>query len=137
MLAAILGQKRVIDILRTAIAARKVHHAYLFEGPVGVGKATCARALAMALNCERDPVDGCGTCESCAKIEAGLHPDFVIFDMTQKGLTERVRELVGVVGFRPHEGRARVVVMDPADALEGPQGVAQPANVLLKTLEEP
>jgi DNA polymerase III delta' subunit len=131
----ILGQERVVHVLRAAVTAGKVHHAYLFEGPVGVGKATVARALARALNCERGT--GCGACDACLKIEAGTHPDVITFDMTPKGLTERVRELVGLCGFRPHEGRARLVLLDPADELAGAQGRAEAANALLKTLEEP
>jgi DNA polymerase III delta' subunit len=136
-LSGIVGQARAVEILRGAVAAGKVHHGYLFEGPDGVGKATCARALGMALNCERREREpgGCGRCAQCEKIAAGTHPDFVIFDMTPKGLTERVRDLVGLVGFRPHEGRARVVVFDPAHELAQQRGEA--ANVLLKTLEEP
>ena len=136
-LASIVGQTRAVEILRTAVATGKVHHGYLFEGPWGVGKATSARMLAMALNCERRDPNGCGTCESCLKIEAGTHPDVIWFDMTPKGLTERVRELIPLCGFRPHEGRARVVILDPADDLAGPQEKAEPANVILKTLEEP
>jgi DNA polymerase-3 subunit delta' len=133
----ILGQQRIVDSLRAAVAAGRVHHAYLFEGPAGVGKASLARAFAMALNCERST--GCGACDPCLKIEGGTHPDVIFFDMTPKGLTERVRELVGLCGFRPHEGRARVVVIDPADILAGRvEGApAQAANALLKTLEEP
>ena len=136
-LASIVGQTRAVEILRAAVATGKVHHGYLFEGPWGVGKATSARMLAMALNCERRDPNGCGTCEACAKIEAGTHPDVIWFDMTPKGLTERVRELIPLCGFRPHEGRARVVILDPADDLAGPQEKAEPANVILKTLEEP
>jgi DNA polymerase-3 subunit delta' len=136
-LSSILGQPRVVETLRLAARARKVHHAYLFEGPEGLGKATTARALAMELNCELS--HGCGECDPCRKIEAGTHPDVIWFDMTSKGLTERVRELVAQVGFRPHEGKARVVILDPADGLvlraEGALG--QAANALLKTLEEP
>ncbi|HEY7954089.1 MAG TPA: AAA family ATPase [Polyangia bacterium] len=136
-LGSIIGQERAVEILRAAVASQKVHHGYLFDGPAGVGKAACARALAMALNCEaRDPL-GCGACEACRKIEAGHHPDVIAFDMTPKGLTERVRELQALCGFRPHEGRARVVIFDPAGDLAGPQERAEPANVLLKTLEEP
>jgi DNA polymerase-3 subunit delta' len=136
-LTSIQGQARAVEILRTALAAGKVHHAYLFEGPDGVGKASCARALAMALNCAKPGSGGCGACASCEKIAGGNHPDVIAFDMTPKGLTERVRELVGLVGYRPHEGRARVVLLDPADDLAGPQDTFAPANVILKTLEEP
>jgi DNA polymerase III delta' subunit len=136
----IQGQTRAIAVLRAAIADGRVHHAYLFEGPVGSGKATCARALALALNCERAAAtpDGCGSCDACLKIDSGSHPDVIWFDMTPKGLTERVRELIVACGFRPHEGRARVVILDPADDLAGAQeGRTEAANVLLKTLEEP
>jgi DNA polymerase-3 subunit delta' len=133
----ILGQQRVVDTLRAAISARKVHHAYLFEGPHGLGKAATARALAMQLNCETGR--GCGECDPCRKILDGTHPDVIWFDMTQKGLTERVRELVGAVGFRPHEGKSRVVILDPADdlVLRAEGAIGQAANALLKTLEEP
>lgn len=127
----------MVEILAAAVASGKAHHAYLFEGPVGVGKVTAARGLASALNCEAGDVLGCGRCEACRKIAADLHPDVIFFDMTPKGLTERVRELLLLGGFRPHEGRARVIVLDPAEALAGPQDRAEPANVLLKTLEEP
>jgi DNA polymerase III delta' subunit len=136
-LASIDGQPRAIETLRAALAAGKLHHAYLFEGPEGAGKAATARALAMALECERRDPDGCGQCTACHKIEAGTHPDVVWFDMTPKGLTERVRELLTTLGFRPHEGRARVVVFDPAHGLAPVPERAEAANVLLKTLEEP
>jgi DNA polymerase III gamma/tau subunit len=140
-LGSIEGQPRAVEILRAALAAGKLHHAYVFEGPVGAGKAAAARALAMALECESPDRalrrDGCGECTPCTKIEAGTHPDVLWFDMTPKGLTERVRELLGTLGFRPHEGRARVVIFDPAHALAPVPERAEAANVLLKTLEEP
>ena len=140
-LGSIEGQPRAVEVLRAARAAGKLHHAYLFEGPEGAGKATTARALAMALECESpDPEarrDGCGECPACRKVEAGTHPDVIWFDMTPKGLTERVRELLTTLGFRPHEGRARVIVFDPAQALAPVPERAEAANVLLKTLEEP
>jgi DNA polymerase-3 subunit delta' len=137
LLGEILGQRRAVEVLTQAVAAGRAHHAYLFEGPAGIGKATTARALAAALNCEARDAGGCGRCGACAKIVGGMHPDVIAWDMTPKGLTERVRDLIALAGFRPHEGRARVVIFDPADALAGPQDRAEPANVLLKTLEEP
>jgi DNA polymerase III subunit delta' len=66
---------------------------------------------------------------------AGHHPDVITFDMTPKGLTERVRELIPRFAFPPHEGKARVVILDPAEDLA--QGRAEAGNALLKTLEEP
>jgi DNA polymerase-3 subunit delta' len=136
-LADIDGQPRAVENLRAALSGGKLHHAYLFEGPEGAGKAATARALAMALECEaRDP-DGCGQCNACRKVESGMHPDVVWFDMTPKGLTERARELLTTLGFRPHEGRARVVIFDGAHGLAPVPERAEAANVLLKTLEEP
>jgi DNA polymerase III gamma/tau subunit len=136
-LASIDGQPRAVETLRAALASGKLHHAYLFEGPEGAGKVATARALAMALECEaRDP-DGCGECNGCHKVDAGTHPDVLWFDMTPKGLTERARELLTTLGFRPHEGRARVVIFDPAHGLAPVPERAEAANVLLKTLEEP
>lgn len=123
--------------LRAALGSGKVHHAYLFEGPDGVGKRTAALALAQAWNCDERPGEGCGHCDPCRKIAAGVHPDVVaygVFDEEgkKKGQTERMRDLIAAVGFPPHEGRARVVIIDPAHEV-----LEQAANVLLKTLEEP
>jgi DNA polymerase III delta' subunit len=132
-----VAQPRVLAVLRAALSSAKLHHGYLFEGPEGAGKAETARALGMVLNCERRDPDGCGTCNQCLKIAAGTHPDVVWFDMTPKGLTERVRELLTTLGFRPHEGRARVIIFDPAHGLAPVPERAEAANVLLKTLEEP
>ncbi len=125
----------MIEALSAALAAGRLHHAYLFEGPPGAGKATAARELARLLECETRR--GCGQCVGCQKVDAGTHPDVLWFDMTPKGLTERVRELLSTLGFRPHEGRARVVIFDPAHGLAPVPERAEAANVLLKTLEEP
>ena len=130
----LIGHPRVVAILEEAIRAERLHHAYLFEGPPGVGKGTAARALALALNCPVDDM-GCGQCPSCEKILSGNHPDVIVFDMTPKGLTERTRALSALFAFPPHEGKARVIILDPAEELA--QGRAEAANVLLKTLEEP
>jgi DNA polymerase-3 subunit delta' len=131
--ASIVGQPRALERLRGAAAAGTAHHAYLFDGPAGVGKARTALALAQALNCDERAGEGCGRCEPCRKLAAGLHPDLLRFEVEpEKGQTERMRELVAQLGFPPHEGRARVIAIDPADGLN-----QQAANVLLKTLEEP
>jgi DNA polymerase-3 subunit delta' len=129
----IVGQTPVLALLEKALETDHLAHALLFEGPVGIGKATVTRALAQALNCERGR-RGCGECLPCQKIVGGHHPDYILFDMTPKGLTERVRELLSILGYPPHEGRARMIVFDPADALA--EGRQEAANVLLKSLEE-
>jgi DNA polymerase III delta' subunit len=125
----------MVEGLRAALAADRLHHAYLFEGPPGAGKGAAARELAMLLECETRRA--CGQCVPCQKVEAGTHPDVLWFDMTPKGLTDRVRELLTTLGFRPHEGRSRVVVFDPAHGLAPVPERAEAANALLKTLEEP
>jgi len=129
----ILGQTQAVDVLRRAAAAGKLAHAYLFTGPEGVGKATCARHLAAALNCDSAPAEGCNECISCHKIEHGLHPDLLHIEpdgaMIKIG---QVRQLEEQLSFAPHEGRCRVVLIDGADLLN-----LNAANALLKSVEEP
>lgn len=132
LLRSIIGQPRAIAALTQALTVGRLHHAYLFDGPDGVGKRTTALAVAQTLNCA---VGGCVSCDSCTKIAHRSHPDVILFEMTPKGLSERVREFIATLGFAPHEGRARVVLFDGAQDLAA--GRAEAANILLKTLEEP
>jgi DNA polymerase-3 subunit delta' len=129
----VIGQERVIDGLRRAVATGRVPHAYLFEGPAGVGKRGAALGLALALTCPEAPGRGCGVCETCRRIEAGVHPDVPTFAPDGPQLViEQAKAIVGLAQSRPHEAAARVIVVDDADALN-----ASAANSLLKTLEEP
>lgn len=135
----IRGQERPVAGLRRAIATGKVPHAYLFCGPPGVGKTTAAVALAAGLNCERPdpahPGTACGECAACRKIAEGHHPDLIFLRPSGAGgfiVVDDVRELAVRLGFAPHEGRARVVVVEEADRLR-----VEAANAFLKTLEEP
>jgi len=146
--AAIVGQQQAIAALRRALARNRLPHAILFHGPIGVGKATTAGILAQALNCaERGFADACGVCASCRKVARGLHPD-VLWVAPQRGsirlgqVSPRRSEasdaepanepIVSWVGYRPYEGRRRVVVIDDAHTMN-----ASAQNALLKTLEEP
>jgi DNA polymerase-3 subunit delta' len=134
---ALVGQDSVIEALRRALSDNRLPHALLFHGPAGVGKATCAGILAQALNCEVGGYkDACGTCVSCRKVPRGLHPDIIWMTPEGKGgqiKVERIRkEIIDKVGFRPYEGRRRVVMIDDAHRLN-----PSSQNSLLKTLEEP
>jgi DNA polymerase-3 subunit delta' len=147
----VLGQDRAIGALQAALRRGALHHAYLLAGPEGVGKGTTARLLAQAANCEVADGDACGTCPACVKIARGVHPDVLVVeaerDMAKAGrweprggrtpsrdiVVDQVRELVDRrLSLRRFEGRRRVVILDPADAMNH---AAQ--NAILKTLEEP
>lgn len=149
--AEIIGQDRAVVALRAALRRGGLHHAYLLAGPEGVGKGAVARLLAQAANCDRDDGDACGTCAPCRKIARGVHPDVLLVererDMARAGrwepkggrtpsrdiVVDQVRELLDRrLAMRRYEGRRRVVVIDPADAMN-----VQAQNALLKTLEEP
>jgi DNA polymerase-3 subunit delta' len=136
---AITGHRPLLELLSRAIARATLPPSLLFAGPEGVGKRLTAIALAKALNCERpasfaDGRDACGSCPSCTRIARGVHADVLVVEPGDSGAIkiEQVRDIVERAGYRPFEGRRRVVVIDGADALGLP---AQDA--ILKTLEEP
>lgn len=129
----LVGQDQATAILRRALGADRLAHAYLFEGPAGVGKRSTAVALGLALNCERSREAACGACETCRRIGAGLHPDVVtIVAESAQIVMEQAQQIVTLAQQRPHEARARVIIVDDADRLN-----ANASNCLLKTLEEP
>lgn len=123
-------------LLQRAIARDRVPHAYLFSGPVGAPMVDTALALACALNCQPSRGQGCGECDACSKIIAGIHPDVVT--LVREGAAqivpiENVRnQVIARVGLPPHEAEVRVFIVEEATALAPPA-----ANALLKTLEEP
>lgn len=136
----ILGHERQRELLLRALREDRLHHAWLFEGAPGLGKATVAGWLARAANCERvAPGTGepCGACAACGPIARGVHPDvtWVRPDDDRAARTipvERVREVIRQTGYHRFSARARFVLVDPAEAMAEPA-----ANALLKTLEEP
>jgi DNA polymerase-3 subunit delta' len=131
----VVGQDQATKALRRAVQGNRVPHAYLFEGPAGVGKRGAALGLAMALDCPEAPGDGCGVCDTCRRIEGGIHPDVPTLGPTAASaqiLTDEVKQVVALAQSRPHEAAARLIVIDDADAMN-----VNAANGLLKTLEEP
>lgn len=133
----IKGQSLAVRLLRQAVKADKVAHAYLFVGPPGVGKGLTALELAKSLNClSPDPEGGaCDRCISCRKMEADppVHPDLMIVAPDGRFIkTEQMKALQGEMYARPAEGRARIAIVDGAERLNQESG-----NRVLKLLEEP
>jgi DNA polymerase-3 subunit delta' len=156
LLETVLGQAAAVTTLRRALASGRVHHAYLFDGPDGVGKELAAFGLAQALVCETRAPGGdkaCGACSACtraaprAEQRRPVHPDVVVLERalyepaqigrrspeTQDLSIDQVRTLVlARAAFGPHEGRAKVFIVRRAEELS-----ISASNALLKTLEEP
>jgi DNA polymerase III subunit delta' len=131
----ILSEETAIATLKRALASGKVHHAYLFAGPPGVGKHMAAHEMAKSLNCTEAGESCCDTCNACRKIDKAVHPDVfeVTLPLNRKSIpVDSIRDLERRFMVRPHEGRAKVVIIDPADKM-----TESAANALLKTLEEP
>lgn len=132
----IVGHAGLVQLLRGAVARRRVPQSLLFAGPEGVGKYTVAIALAQAINCARQADgDGCGTCGACRRIAARTYSDVVVLDKNDEASIkiDAVRERVlDLVGYRPFEGVSRVFIIDQADEM-----TYQAQEALLKTLEEP
>ena len=131
----IIGHTHQLEILRLALANDRLHHAYLFCGPAGVGKRTTALALAMALHCAEKNGDFCGRCGECARIQGRNHPDVRVIECLagKKEISiQQIREMEKELRFRSFSGGRKVAIVDPATLLN-------PAsqNALLKTLEEP
>jgi DNA polymerase III subunit delta' len=156
---AILGQDPAIQTLQRALTRGKLHHAYRFEGPPGVGKERTALALGQALVCTQtphtgsNPEAGCGQCSACRRavhfsnddprvpqhpdivlVAKGLYPPPLVTARETTGISvEQIRKVVlPRVGYGPHEGRGLLVLIRDAEDL-----TVAAANALLKTLEEP
>lgn len=129
----IIGHSHNIKVLQRSIERDRLHHAYIFSGPEGIGKRLAALSLAKALNCLEVMGDFCGRCISCRKIEAGNHPDVKVVEPDGQLIKiDQIRELQNDLQFRPFEGKKRVFIIDKADRM----GLSA-SNSLLKTLEEP
>jgi DNA polymerase III subunit delta' len=131
----IAGHTHLVGLLAAAARRGSLPPSLIFAGPDGVGKRLAAIALAQILNCQ-SPLenDACGTCASCTRIARGVHADVLIVEPGDTGAIklDQVREAIDRTGYRPFEGRTRVIIIDRADAM-----LIEAQNALLKTLEEP
>jgi DNA polymerase-3 subunit delta' len=137
----LIGNENVVAGLAESLRLGRGAHAYLIEGPAGVGKMTLALDLAQALNCTGD-MPPCGECVQCDRIAQGKHADVQVIGLrvrdddeggSHKELRiEQIKELQQAAGLSPFEGSCKVFIIDGAEDLNG-----EAANRLLKTLEEP
>ncbi|MDR2647435.1 MAG: DNA polymerase III subunit gamma/tau [Oscillospiraceae bacterium] len=129
----VVGQPHVTDTLKQALASGRLSHAYLFTGPRGTGKTSCARLLAKAVNCLH-PHGGepCNACEMCKGIDMGTVMDVIEIDAASNNGVDNIRDLREETNFTPSQGNYRVYIIDEVHMLS-----AGAFNALLKTLEEP
>lgn len=130
----VVGQAHITTTLKNAIKLNQLAHAFLFCGPRGVGKTTCARILAKTINCEKKTKDGeaCNKCQSCISFNEGTSLNIHELDAASNNSVDDIRTLVDQVRFAPQAGKYKVYIIDEVHMLS-----SSAFNAFLKTLEEP
>ncbi len=130
----VVGQEHVAHTLKNALAKGQIAHAFLFCGPRGVGKTTCARILAKILNCTNPGSDWepCNSCDNCMAFMENASFNIFELDAASNNSVEDIRELVDQVRYQPQAGKYKIYIVDEVHMLS-----TQAFNAFLKTLEEP
>ncbi|MGN6494109.1 MAG: DNA polymerase III subunit gamma/tau [Agriterribacter sp.] len=130
----VVGQSHITTTLKNAIKNKQLAHAFLFCGPRGVGKTTCARILAKTINCENQQADGeaCNVCNSCKTFNEGTSLNIHELDAASNNSVDDIRTLTEQVRFAPQAGKYKVYIIDEVHML-----TSSAFNAFLKTLEEP
>jgi DNA polymerase-3 subunit gamma/tau len=130
----VVGQEHITTTLQNALKNNQLAQAFLFCGPRGVGKTTCARILAKTINCQHITPDyeACNECESCQSFNKSASFNIIELDAASHNSVDDIRELVKEVYLPPHEGKYKIYIIDEVHMLS-----PQAFNAFLKTLEEP
>lgn len=132
--ASVVGQDHVTRTLKNAIRSGQLAQSFLFTGPRGIGKTTCARILAKTINCENltADIEPCNQCESCVSFNKNTSFNIHELDAASNNSVENIRSLIDQVRVPPHHGKYKIYIIDEVHMLS-----SQAFNAFLKTLEEP
>src|SRR5690606_27408907 len=130
----VVGQSHITTTLKNAINNNHLAQAFLFCGPRGVGKTTCARILAKTINCQnlQSDIEPCNECDSCKSFNSGNSININELDAASNQPLADIRNLVDQVRYAPHSGKYKISIIDEVHMLSNPA-----FNAFLKTLEEP